>query len=69
MDLVREGIDTGEIHPEADLELRGLTLISCLNGIEEIWFLQNVPGRESRFSPGHRADDSVEFILRGITKR
>ncbi len=40
-----------------------------LNGIEETWFIQNMSNGKSRFSPAHMADDFVEFILRGITKR
>lgn len=67
--LVREGIDTGEIHPEADPEVTGLALVSYLNGVEETWFLQQLSLQESRFSPAHMADDLVEFILRGVTNR
>ncbi len=69
VDLVREGIDAGEIDSRADPELTALALISYLNGIEETWFIQSMSNGESRFSPARMADDFVEFILRGITKR
>ena len=69
VDLVREGIDAGEIDSRADPELAALALISYLNGIEETWFIQSMSNGESRFSPARMADDFVEFILRGITKR
>ena len=68
-DLVREGIHAGEIHSETAPEVTGLALISYLNGVEETWFIQNLSSRESRFSPADMADDLVEFILRGMTKR
>jgi AcrR family transcriptional regulator len=67
-DLIREGIDAGEIQLEVEPEVAGLALISYLNGIEETWFLHKIANGETRFSPARMAEDFVEFILRGMTK-
>ena len=67
VDLIREGIDAGEIQKEVDPEVAGLALISYLNGIEETWFIQNMSNGESRFSPADMADELVAFVLRGMT--
>jgi len=66
-DLVREGIQAGEIDSRADPELAALALISYLNGIEETWFIQSMSNGARRFSPAAMADDFVEFILCGMT--
>ena len=69
VDLVRDGIDAGEIHPEVDPQVAGLALISYLNGIEETWFIQSMSNGAPRFSPAGMADDFIELILRGMTRR
>lgn len=67
VDLIREGIAAGEIHPEVNPEVAGLALISYLNGIEETWFIQILAKGEHPFSPADMADELVAFILRGMT--
>lgn len=69
VDLIREGIDAGEIHPEVNPWVAGLALISYLNGIEETWFIQSMSNGARRFSPARMADDFIELILRGMTNR
>jgi AcrR family transcriptional regulator len=68
-DLLRQGIEAGEIESQVDPELVALALISYLNGIEETWFIQTMSNGESRFSPARMAEDFIELILRGIQKR
>ncbi len=68
-DLVRKGIEAGEIRGETDPEVAGLALISYLNGIEETWFIKDWTERGVQFSPARMADDLVAFILRGMTDR
>ncbi len=63
VDLVREGIEVGEIRSDSDPDLAGLALISYLNGIEETWFLQ-----QCQFPVRDMAHRLVEFILRGIER-
>jgi AcrR family transcriptional regulator len=63
VDLVREGIERGEIRADTDAALAGLALISYLNGIEETWFLQ-----QYRFPVRDMAESFVEFIIGGIVK-
>ncbi len=68
VDLIREGIDTGEIHGGIKPEVAGLALIAYLNGIEETWFIQNMASGERRFSPAEMADELVAFVLLGMAK-
>jgi TetR/AcrR family acrAB operon transcriptional repressor len=65
-DLLRRGIEAGEIDSQVDPELVALALISYLNGIEETWFIQTMSNGESRFSPARMAEEFIEFILRGM---
>ncbi len=69
VDLIREGINAGDIQPEVSPEVAGLALISYLNGIEETWFIQGMSNGARRFSPARMADDFIELILGGITTR
>jgi hypothetical protein len=67
VDLIRQGIETGEIDPQVDPELVALALIAYLNGIQETWFLQSMSNGQARFSPARMAEDFIELILRGMT--
>jgi len=69
VDLIRQGIEAGEIDSQVDPELAALALIAYLNGIEETWFIQSMSNGQSRFSPARMAEDFIEVILRGIAKR
>ena len=62
-DLIREGIQTGEIRPDVHPETAALAALGLVNGITSLWLLD--PGA---FSLRSSAQESVEIFLRGLAR-
>jgi TetR/AcrR family acrAB operon transcriptional repressor len=63
-DLIRQGIEAGEIRPEVHPEITATAALGLINGMTSIWLIDPVA-----FSLRGTADESVEIFLRGIARR
>jgi TetR/AcrR family acrAB operon transcriptional repressor len=62
-DLIRQGIEAGEIRPEVHPEITATAALGLINGMTSIWLIDPVA-----FSLRGTADESVEIFLRGIAR-
>ena len=60
-DLIRQGIEAGEICPEVHPEVAAIAALGLVNGITYFWLVDPVA-----FTLRGTAEESVEIFLRGI---
>lgn len=62
-ELIREGIQIGEVRPDVQAETAALAALGLVNGLTSLWLLD--PGA---FSLRASAEESVEIFLRGLAR-
>jgi AcrR family transcriptional regulator len=62
-DLIRQGIEAGEIRPEVHPEVAAIAALGLVNGITSLWLVDPVA-----FTLRGTAEESVEIFLRGIAR-
>lgn len=62
-DLIRQGIQVGEVRPEVHPEVAATAALGLINGITAVWLID-----PAAFSLRGAAEESVEIFLRGIAR-
>lgn len=62
-DLIRQGIEAGEIRPDVKPEVAAIAALGLVNGVTSIWLIDPVA-----FSLRGQAEATVEIFLRGIAQ-
>ena len=62
-DIIRLGIQAGEIRPDVHPEVAATTALSLVNGVTSLWLID-----PTAFSLRDSAEETVEIFLRGIAR-
>lgn len=62
-DLIRQGIQSGEVRPEVHPEVAAMAALGLVNGVTTIWLLD-----PAAFSLRGSAEETVEIFLRGLRR-
>ncbi len=62
-DLIRQGIQSGEIRPEVHAEVAAMAALGMINGVTMIWLTD-----PTAFSLRGAAEEAVDIFLRGLAR-